>query len=183
MKNIVIMGPPGAGKGTVCQRIKSELGYNYISAGDLLRMEKSSGSDLGQRIAKLIDAGNLVPDELITEIIKSEIEKLVTNGKPFLLDGYPRTVEQARSLEEMISVDKIIWIEVSDETTIQRNLKRGESSGRPDDLNLEVIKKRIENYKIDSVPIKDYWKGDINIISGEEAQEEVFQKIITTVIN
>jgi adenylate kinase len=182
MENIVIMGPPGAGKGTVCQRIKSEMRYNYISTGDILRSEKSSGSDLGKRIAKLIDSGNLVPDELVTEIVSDEISRLRSNGNPFLVDGYPRTVQQAKSLEDMMTVDRIIWIEVSDETTIQRNLKRGKISGRPDDSNLEVIKKRIDNYKIDSVPIKDYWRNRVSVVSGEMSQEEVFSKI-TTILN
>ena len=116
------MGPPGAGKGTVCKKLVEEFYYKLICAGDLLREEKASGSELGKEIASIIDGGNLVPDEMITKIIRSEINKPLRLRESYLIDGYPRTIKQGEELSKMIDVPVVIWINVSDETTIERNL-------------------------------------------------------------
>lgn len=180
--NIIIMGPPGAGKGTACKLLPKEFGLNLITAGDLLREEKTSGSELGNYIASLIDAGNLVPDEVITNILKNEVKRVGTNN--LLIDGYPRTLEQGKALKEMINNNSIIiWLTVSDETTIKRNLKRGLTSGRPDDSNEEVIKLRIENYYKDSFPLKEYYKDYGNTkafieVDAEGSPDEVYLNIV-----
>ena len=168
--NIIIMGGPGSGKGTICKKLVNDFKYKLISAGDLLREEKASDSELGKQIATLIDAGNLVPDNVITDIIYNE----------FLIDGYPRSIKQAISLTQMINVQIVLWLEVSDETTIKRNLNRGLTSGRPDDANEEIIKKRLDNYKEMSVPIKRYYNDCIVEIDGEGTPDEVYQRIIDT---
>lgn len=178
--NIIIMGGPGAGKGTICKRLVEEFNYKMVCAGDLLREEKASNSELGKQIAKLIDAGNLVPDNVITDIIYNEFRKPIRLGKFFLVDGYPRSIKQAISLSQMINVQIVLWLEVSDETTIKRNLNRGLTSGRPDDANEEIIKKRLENYKEMSVPIKRYYNDCIVEIDGEGTPDEVYQRIIDT---
>jgi adenylate kinase len=178
--NIIIMGGPGSGKGTICKKLIEEFNYKLICAGDLLREEKSSGSELGNQIGKLIDAGNLVPDNIITDIIYNEFKKPTKLGNFFLIDGYPRSIKQAISLSQMINVQIVLWLEVSDETTIKRNLNRGLTSGRPDDANEDIIKKRLDNYKEMSIPIKRYYDDCIVEIDGEGTPDEVYQRIIDT---
>ena len=178
--NIIIMGGPGSGKGTICKKLVNDFNYKLISAGDLLREEKASDSELGKQIATLIDAGNLVPDNVITDIIYNEFKKPTKLGNFFLIDGYPRSIKQAISLTQMINVQIVLWLEVSDETTIKRNLNRGLTSGRPDDANEEIIKKRLDNYKEMSVPIKRYYNDCILEIDGEGTPDEVYQRIIDT---
>ena len=178
--NIIIMGGPGSGKGTICKKLINDFNYKLISAGDLLREEKSSGSELGKQIATLIDAGNLVPDNVITDILYNEFKKPTLLGNFFLIDGYPRSIKQVISLSQMINVQIVLWLEVSDETTIKRNLNRGLTSGRPDDANEDIIKKRLDNYKEMSVPIKKYYDDCIVEIDGEGTPDEVYQRIIDT---
>ena len=178
--NIVILGGPGSGKGTICEKLVVDFDYRLICAGDLLRNEKASGSKLGNQIAEIIDAGNLVPDKIITNLMFQEFQKPIKLGKSYLIDGYPRTEKQAISLDGMINVPIVLWLEVSDETTIQRNLKRGLISGRPDDANEEIIKQRLENYKQISLPIKKYYEKQIVEIDGEGTPEEVYKRVIDT---
>jgi adenylate kinase len=178
--NIIILGPPGSGKGTVCERLVKDFDYQLICAGDILRNEKSSGSVLGNKIAEIIDKGNLVPDQLITSLIFKEFEKPIRLGRSYLIDGYPRTEKQAMDLDSMINVPIVLWLEVSDETTIKRNLKRGLTSGRPDDANEEIIKQRLENYKKQSLPLKSFYSDMIVEIDGEGTIEEVYKRVVDT---
>ena len=106
--NIIIMGGPGSGKGTICKKLVNDFNYKLISAGDLLREEKASDSELGKQIATLIDAGNLVPDNVITDIIYNEFKKPTKLGNFFLIDGYPRSIKQAISLTQMINVQNVL---------------------------------------------------------------------------
>lgn len=174
------MGPPGAGKGTVCEGLVKDYNYRFLSAGDLLRKEKSSGSSLGNKIAEIIDKGNLVPDEMISNIMLNQFRKSIPLGISYLIDGYPRTIKQAFQLDTMINIQLVIWLDVSDETTIKRNLKRGETSGRPDDANEGIIRKRIGNYKKQSLPLKDYYFDKIVEIDGEGTPQDVYKRIVDT---
>jgi adenylate kinase len=180
--NLVILGPPGAGKGTICNSIISEYNYNLICAGDLLRAEKASGSKLGEKIASIIDGGNLVPDEMITTLIVNELRKPVRHKTFYLIDGYPRTKGQAQSLDGMLNIKNVIWINISEETTIKRNLKRGETSGRPDDSNVEVIKERLREYNEVSKPLKQFYKNRLTEIDGEGTPDEVYHELIKNII-
>lgn len=174
------MGNPGAGKGYITTRLIKEHGDNYklICAGDLLRAEKKSGSPLGKKIAKLIDSGNYVSDELITNIVYNEIKKEKSINKSFLLDGYPRTVKQAKSLEAMINPPIIIWLNVSDEVTIKRNLDRGVEFGRPDDSNIDLIKERLKIYKESTLPLKKHYSGRVINIDAERSKDEVYSDVL-----
>jgi len=174
--NIILIGKPGSGKGTISNLLKDECGYSLICMGDILREEKESGSDLGKEIARLIDAGNLVPDEMVDNIMDREVTKL---KKPILIDGYPRTINQAKHLDEILDNVSVIWLEVSEKTTIERNLKRGKTSNRPDDSNVDVIKQRIENYNKLSLPLKEFYKNSNRLIEidGEGTVQEVFELV------
>lgn len=181
--NIIILGGPGAGKGTICKKLVNEFNYKLICSGDLLREEKASGSKLGNQIAELIDAGEFVPDEMITKIIYNQFKLPIEIDRYYLVDGYPRTVKQAISLDQMINTQIVLWINVSDETTIKRNLNRGLTSGRPDDSNVEIIKKRLNDYKELSIPLKDYYDECIIEIDGEGTPDEVYKEIVDTLFD
>lgn len=174
--NIVIACAPGSGKGTMTE-ILSTLGYNIISTGEMMRAEKKSGSELGKKISKLIDSGQLVSDDIVDEMVKNKIDN--SKGR-LLFDGYPRTLAQAKKLDTLISPIKVIWLDVSDKVSIERNLKRGESSGRPDDLDVNIIKDRLEIFKKESTPIKKYYEesGRLFILDGEKDKKDVFSNII-----
>lgn len=179
--NIVIAGAPGSGKGTMTELL-STLGYNVISTGEMMRKEKKSGSDLGKQIAKLIDSGLLVPDSIVDKLVKDKIDKL--NGK-ILLDGYPRTLEQAKKLDTLLSPIKVIWLDVSEKISIERNLERGKTSGRADDLDINIIKDRLEIFKKESTPIRKYYEetGRLFVLNGEKNKQEVFSDIIKILKN
>jgi adenylate kinase len=161
LPNIIMIGPPGAGKGTMTNLLKEEVGYNLICTGDILRAEKKSGSELGKKIANLIDKGNLVPDEIVDEMIENELSKL---DEPILLDGYPRTIAQAENLDKLLDNVTVIWLDVPQEVTIQRNLERGKTSKRPDDANVDVIKQRLDNYNKETLPVKEWYEKTNRVV-------------------
>ena len=184
MSNLVIfLGPPGAGKGTQASKIAEEKSLAHISTGDMLREHVSSGTELGNTAKNLLDEGKLVPDSLVIEML---IERLNSdeckNGA--ILDGFPRTLAQAKSLDEISSqfkISKAIVFEANHEELVKRILHRGETSGRSDDTE-ESINVRLEVYEQDTAPLIDYYNrknlvvkinaiGDVdniyNLISGE----------------
>ena len=162
MLNIVITGAPGSGKGTQSDILVEKYGLKHISTGALLRGEIAKGSELGMKAKTLIDAGNLVPDEIINGMLESVI-KANLDAKGFIFDGYPRTVDQAKNLDTLLSaynekVTIMLNIDVNHDLLIERLLNRAKTSGRADD-NIETINHRLEVYQSVTLPVADYYRG------------------------
>ncbi len=181
MLNIVIFGPPGAGKGTQASLVAKKYNLRHLSSGDLLRLERENG-ELGDKIKKYQDSGQLVPDQLIIKLIKAAVlKKSSTAGIVF--DGYPRNIKQASSLKKLFQekreeIDVVINLKLSAEKAAQRILLRGQTSGRSDD-NKKVILNRFRVYKSQTAPLLEYYQnqGKIVNIDGSLDVETVFNKI------
>ena len=180
--NLIICGAPGSGKGTQSDFIVEKYKLTHLSTGDLLRAETASGSELGKTINAYISEGNLIPDDMMIELlmqkIKSEPE---TNG--FILDGFPRTVAQAEAFERIMAeqghkTDLLIDLKVERDELVNRLLKRGETSGRSDD-NLATITKRVEVYEEKTRPVSDFYQklGKYAPIDGRGDLQEIFGRI------
>lgn len=174
--NIILLGAPGSGKGTLAKQLKDKYGYTLITAGDLLRAEKKSESEIGNKIKHLLGKGNLVPDELINQIIQREISK---SQEPFILDGFPRTLAQGKFLDTITDVNLVIYLEVSDNTIRERILERGKTSGREDDQSVYIIERRILQFKEETFPLIDFYKNKkiLAYLNGEESIKEVFNQV------
>src|ERR1039457_4198294 len=181
--NVVILGNVGSGKGTLCQRLVDDFNYRLISAGDILRSEKASGSKLGKKISALIDDGNYVSDRVVTSLVYKEIKKGLRLDQSFLIDRYPMSVKQALSLDQMILVPIVIWLKVSDDAAIQRTLQRGLTSGRPEDSNIDLIKKRIDIFKKMSIPILEHYDKKIVEVNADVDIESVYKSITDIILN
>ncbi|WP_121246106.1 adenylate kinase [Mucilaginibacter phyllosphaerae] len=183
MLNLVLFGPPGAGKGTQSQKLIEKFGLIHLSTGDLLRGEISQGTELGLEAKKLMDEGMLVPDSVVIGMISNKLDAN-KEAKGFIFDGFPRTVAQAEALDQLLeskesAISGMIALEVTDNELEQRLLKRGESSGRPDDANPEVIRKRIKEYNEKTAPVAGFYKNQnkFTSINGIGAVEEIFDSI------
>lgn len=154
--NLILFGPPAAGKGTQAKRLVEERGYIQLSTGDMLRAARASGSELGERVAKIMDEGGLVSDEIVIALID---EQLSANegAVGFIYDGFPRTVGQAKALDDLLAsrgteVNRVIRMKVDDDKLLARVTKRFEEQGRKDD-NPETFAKRLEKYYEDTAPL------------------------------
>ena len=183
MLNLVLFGPPGAGKGTQSERLIEKYKLVHLSTGDILRSEIAAGTELGMKAKKLMDAGMLVPDEVVIGMIDSKLEAN-KNAIGFIFDGFPRTIAQAEALDELLSEKKssitmMLALEVEKEELIKRLLNRGKDSGRADDQNAEIIEKRIEEYNNKTAPLKDYYdkQNKLKVIKGVGGIEAIFQKL------
>lgn len=180
MKNIVIFGAPGAGKGTQSEYIVAQYGLTHISTGDLLRKEIAEQTPLGQRIKSIMDAGQLVSDDIVVEMMEKAI---ATNTTGILFDGFPRNVKQAEILDKMLikyqrSITCMVQLDVPRKELIRRMLERAKTSGRSDD-NEETIKNRLVEYENKTLPVADYYasQGKRLLINGLGAIDNISKAI------
>lgn len=183
MFNLVIFGPPGSGKGTQSEYIIEKYGLKHLSTGDLLRAEKNSGSELGNRIKELIDRGELVSDELVEEMVKNNVMRN-REAAGFIFDGFPRTTAQAAWLDNMLasigeSVTLMLSLDVADDELRTRILERGKMSGRADDQNVDIINNRISVYHKQTQPVIDFYaeQGKYVSVNGVGSLDDVFSRI------
>ena len=187
MLNIIICGAPGCGKGTQSDLIVDKYTLKHLSTGDLLREEIAKKSKLGMEAESFISKGNLVPDEMILDILSIAIDEQTKNSKGIILDGFPRNVAQAEALEKLMTrlnkeITLLIDLHVDKQELIDRLIKRGETSGRSDD-NLDTIKKRLEVYENKTAPVSDFYKNKNKYaaINGMGTIDEIFQRISSVI--
>ena len=186
MLNIVIFGAPGSGKGTQSERIVEKYGINHISTGDVLRAEIKNGTELGKTAKGYIDQGQLIPDELMIDILGSVFDSF-KDSKGVIFDGFPRTIAQAEALKKMLAergqdVSVMVDLDVPEEELMVRLIKRGKDSGRADD-NEETIKKRLHVYHSQTAPLIDWYKNEKKYqhINGLGTMEGIFDEICEAV--
>jgi adenylate kinase len=180
MLNLVLFGPPGAGKGTQSARLIEKYNLVHLSTGDILRGEIANGTPLGLEAKKLMDQGVLVPDEVVIGMIRNKLDSNA-DADGFIFDGFPRTEAQAAALDKLLaekgtSITKMLSLNVDDEELLRRLIGRGKDSGRPDDANPTVIRKRIDEYNKKTAPLINYYKdqGKFTSIEGTGSVSEIF---------
>lgn len=183
MLNIVLFGPPGAGKGTQSEKLIEKYNLKHLSTGDMLRAAIKNQTPLGLEAKKIIDKGFLVPDEVVIGLISKELDEH-KDAKGFIFDGFPRTTVQAEELDELLEekgsqINLMMALEVEHEELIKRLLNRGLQSARPDDQNVEVIENRIKVYDEYTKVVADYYKGQGKFVSihGMGTIDEIFERI------
>ena len=202
MLNLVLFGPPGAGKGTQSEKLIRKYNLIHLSTGDLLRSQITAGTELGIQAKQLMDKALLVPDEVVIGMIENKLRenRLVaatasaatsvgaTFVGGFIFDGFPRTVPQAKALDLLLShydtsINVMIALIVDEDELIRRLLGRGQTSGRPDDQNAELIRRRLREYEEKTMPVADYYsqQNKYVAIDGIGEIEDIFQKICRTI--
>lgn len=183
MINFLIFGPPGSGKGTQSVMLAEKFNLTHLSTGDMLRAEIAAGTELGKKMSKIMATGELVPDEVVIEMIAKKIDNS-KGSAGFLFDGFPRTVAQTISLEKMLNergmkIDSMLVLEVYHVELVKRLIARAELSGRPDDKDPAVINNRIDVYKEKTEPIIDYCgkKGIYQPVNGMGTIDDIFKRL------
>ena len=172
MAIVVIFGAPGSGKGTISDLLKKDFGFVVLSTGELLREEAKTNPE----IKSVIDAGSFVSDNVVEEILFKKIESL--KNRNIILDGYPRNIEQAKRLDEFQKPDSIVFLHIDHIEAKKRILERGKTSGREDDKDEEVIKKRMETFSQETAPIiAYYYNRKVNVINAGRPLKEVYDDI------
>jgi len=186
MVNFLIFGPPGSGKGTQSVQLAEKFNLTHLSTGDMLRAEITAGTELGKKMSLIMSKGELVPDEVVIEMIAAKIDS--TKGcAGFLFDGFPRTVAQTIALEKMLNtrgmkIDSMLVLDVDHDELVKRLIARAELSGRPDDKDPAVIENRIDVYKEKTEPIIDYCRksGIYQPVNGMGTIEDIFNRLCSS---
>lgn len=183
MLNLVLFGAPGSGKGTQSAKLIDEYGLYHISTGEVLRDHIARGTDLGKIADQYISKGQLIPDDLMIDILDDVLEKNAAGKKGVVFDGFPRTIPQAKALKELLQsrgtdLHAVVGLEVPEEELIDRMLKRGQQTGRADD-NEDTIKKRLEVYHNQTEPLRDFYTAENKYlgINGTGVVDEIFDNI------
>ncbi|MFD2573381.1 adenylate kinase [Spirosoma soli] len=183
MLNLVLFGPPGAGKGTQSEKLIHQYNLVHLSTGDLLRSQIAAGTELGLRAKQLMDQGLLVPDEVVIGMIDHKLREN-QSAAGFIFDGFPRTVPQAQALDQLLAqydtaITTMIALVVDDEELIRRLLKRGETSGRPDDRDEATARRRVSVYNTETKPVADYYslQDKYTAIDGIGDIDDIFNAI------
>lgn len=183
MINIVLFGAPGCGKGTQAQRLKEHYGIDHVSTGEVIRSEIRSGTELGRSMEEYIREGRLAPDEIVIGMIEHYVTEHM-NARGCIFDGFPRTTVQAEEFDKILAkhglqVDIMVDIHVPEEELVRRILLRGKDSGRADDASEEVIRGRLDVYRMQTAVVAEYYaaQGKYASVNGTGTMEEVFARI------
>lgn len=187
MLNIVLFGPPGAGKGTQSEKLIHEYHLVHLSTGDIFRANIKGGTELGNKAKQFMDQGQLVPDEITIGMLESEANKH-PDAKGYIFDGFPRTPAQAEALDNFLisketSISGMIALEVEEEELRTRLMIRGKDSGRPDDQDTAIIQKRIDVYKNETEPVRDFYKAQNKYtgVNGIGSINEIFDRLCAAI--
>ena len=187
MLNLVLFGPPGAGKGTQSNLLIEKYNLVHLSTGDILRGEIAEGTELGLKAKSLMDRGDLVPDEVVIGMISSKLDNN-PNANGFIFDGFPRTSAQATTLDNLLSekgtsISAMLSLKVEDEELIRRLLSRGKDSGRADDQDESIIANRINEYNNKTAPLKEYYsvQNKLSEIEGDGTVEDIAEKLYNVI--
>ncbi len=183
MFNLILFGPPGSGKGTQSEKLIEKYNLKHVSTGELLRNEIARQTPLGIKAKILMDKGNLVPDEVVIGMIKDTLDHN-QNVKGFLFDGFPRTAVQANALDQLLEtrnscISIMLSLHVSEDELVKRLSKRGETSGRPDDNDVDIIKSRLVEYHNKTAVVADHYKqaNKLIVVNGFGQLDDVFHRL------
>lgn len=187
MLNIVLFGPPGAGKGTQAEKLQEKYGILHLSTGEVIRDEMNRGTELGRLAAKQMEGGKLASDELVLGIIEKYIDEH-RSAPGVIFDGFPRTLPQAEAFDGILTrigtgVTVMLALDVPDDVVIERILARGKTSGRADDQSIDTIRNRIAVYDAQTAVVADYYKrqGKFRAVNGVGTIDEIFDRVCETI--
>ena len=183
MLNIVLFGPPGAGKGTQAVKLVEKYKLVHLSTGDIFRANIKGGTELGKLAKSYTEKGDLIPDEVTIRMLESEVNKH-TDPKGFIFDGFPRTTAQAQALDRFLagknlSISMTLALEVGEEELTKRIILRGKESGRPDDQDENIVRNRVKEYNNKTAPLKEFYKkqNKLRVVMGVGSIEEIFSSL------